>query len=82
MIKLRKVVQHVRKKCETVHQTLHRHENVHGYPTVRKMGTPVHVQRSNDTLTTFNSKRAGFSPAFEMTLRRTALKFSPMPMNL
>ena len=22
---------------ETVHQTLHRHENVHGYPTVRKM---------------------------------------------
>ena len=55
---------------ETVHQTLKRHENVHAYTTVRKMGTPKHVERSKNTLTTFNSKRAGFSPASEMTLRK------------
>ena len=63
---------------ETVHSTLRKFEEVHCKKTVRKMGTPIHVQRSLQTLSTFNSARAGFTPPSEMTIRKSNTKiYSP-----
>ena len=62
---------------ETVHSTLRKFEEVHGKKIVRKMGTPVHVQRSLETISTFNSSRAGFTPPSEMTLRKSTPRSTP-----
>ena len=62
---------------ETLHSTLRKFEEVHGKKIVRKMGTPVHVQRSLETFSTFNSSRAGFTPPSEMTLKVNTKIYSP-----
>ena len=46
---------------ETLHSTLRKFEEVHGKKIVRKMGTPVHVQRSLETISTFNSSTFFFT---------------------
>ena len=48
----------------------------HGYKVVRKLGSQTHLKKSKKSLITFNSKRAGFSPASDLTLRKTP---SPYP---
>ena len=62
---------------ETVHSTLRKFEEDHGKKIVRKMGTPIHVQRSLQTLSTFNSARAGFTPPSEMTIRKSTPRSTP-----
>ena len=61
-------------------KSLKRHENVHGFSIVRRKGTPVHVQRSKNSLTTYNSARAGYSPAGLMTLRKITPKSNQSPV--
>ena len=61
---------------ETLHSSLRIHEESHGFKVVRKMGTPSHLQKAKRSLVSFNSTRAGFSPARDLTLRR---KSSPHP---
>ena len=62
---------------ETVHSTLRKFEEVHGKKIVRKMGTPIHVQRSLETISTFNSARAGFTPPSLMTIRKSTPRSTP-----
>ena len=57
---------------ETLHSSLHIHEENHGYKVVRKLGTQVHLKKAKNSLTSFNSKRAGFSPAHDLTLRKNS----------
>ena len=61
---------------ETLHSSLRIHEESHGYKVVRKLGTPNHLKKAKRSLVSFNSTRAGFSPARDLTLRR---KSSPRP---
>jgi hypothetical protein len=61
---------------ETLHISLRIHEESHGYKLVRKLGTPNHLKKAKRSLVSFNSTRAGFSPARDLTLRR---KSSPRP---
>ena len=61
---------------ETLHRSLHIHEEKHGFKIVRKLGTATHFKKSKNFLVSFNSKRAGFSPAWDLTLRK---KSSPRP---
>ena len=48
-----------------------------GKKIVRKMGTPIHVQRSLETISTFNSARAGFTPPSVMTIRKSTPRSTP-----
>ena len=61
---------------ETLHSSLRIHEEKHGFKIVRKLGTTTHLKKSKSSLVSFNSKRAGFSPAWDLTLRK---KSSPRP---
>ena len=61
---------------ETLHSSLRIHEEKHGFKIVRKLGTATHLKKSKNSLVSFNSKRAGFSPAWDLTLRK---KSSPRP---
>ena len=63
---------------ETVHSSLRRYEETHGTKIVRKKGTPQHLLQSQRTLTGYNSRRAGFSPAYEMTIRKKRSPKSPL----
>ena len=63
---------------ETVHSSLRRYEETHGTKIVRKKGTPQHLIQSQRTLTGYNSRRAGFSPAYEMTIRKKNSPQSPL----
>ena len=62
---------------ETLHSTLRKFEEVHGEKIVRKMGTPIHVQRSLETISIFNSERAGFTPSSVMTIRKSTPRSTP-----
>ena len=46
-----------------------------------KKGTPQHLLQSKRTLTGYNSRRAGFSPAYEMTIlkKMTTIPINPVP---
>ena len=61
---------------ETLHSSLRIHEESHGFKVIRKLGTPSHLQKAKRSLVPFNSTRAGFLPAKDLTLRR---KSSPHP---
>ena len=63
---------------ETVHSSLRRYEETHGTKIVRKKGTPQHLIQSVRTLTGYNSRRAGYSPAHEMTIRKVKPSQSPL----
>ena len=57
---------------ETLHSTLRIHEENHGYKTVRKLGTKSHLKKAHDSLVSFNSLKAGFSPARDLVLRKSS----------
>ena len=59
---------------ESCHSSLRKSETTHGLRIVKKLGTPIHQQRSLQSLTFFNSKRAGFSSPI---LLRKKSSFSP-----
>ena len=63
---------------ETFHSSLRIHEENHGFKIVRKLGTAPHFRKAKQSLVMFNSKRAGFSPPKDLTLRK---KSSPRPNN-
>ena len=44
---------------ETCHSSLRQSEERHGLKVKRKIGTPMHMQKSWQSLTLYNSKRAG-----------------------
>ena len=46
---------------ESAHSSLRMSEEIHGLKIKRKLGTPKHQERSWQSMTLFNSKRAGFS---------------------
>ena len=62
---------------ETLHSSLRVHEESHGFKIVRKLGTATHLRRAKQSLVTFNSKRAGFSPPRDLTLREKQV-FAPI----
>ena len=47
---------------ESCHSSLRKSEEMHGLSITRQLGTPIHQQRSIQSLTFFDSKRAGFTP--------------------
>ena len=61
---------------DTLHSSLRIHEENHGFKVVRKLGSATHLRKAKQSLVMFNSKRAGFSPPKDLTLRR---KSSPRP---
>ena len=68
------------KKCSTCEIEIlgNRYEETHGTKIVRKKGTPQHLIQSKRTLTGYNSRRAGYSPAHEMTIRKVKPSQSPL----
>ena len=60
---------------ESCHSTLRKSEETHGVKVKRKVGTPMHAQRS---ITIFNSKRAGFTIPLRLKKKIT---LSPSPVN-
>ena len=53
---------------ESANSTLRRSEETHGFKVVRKLGTPLHKEKSLKSLTFFNSKRIGGNPVLKMRL--------------
>ena len=54
---------------EAIHSSLRIHEERLGFKVVKKMGTIIHLQKSLQSLSTFNSKRAGLTSSTEFRLR-------------
>ena len=50
----------------------------HKCNVVRSRGTPQHVTQSKKALASYNSGRAGYSPASEMTIRRPSHPTPPL----
>jgi len=46
---------------ESTHSSLRMSEEIHGLKVKRNLGTPKHQERSWQSITLFNSERAGFS---------------------
>ena len=46
---------------ESAHSSLRMSEEIHGLKVKRNLGTPKHQEKSWQSITLFNSKRAGFS---------------------
>ena len=44
---------------ETCHSSLRQSEERHGFGVKKKLGTPMHMQKSWQSLVLYNSKRAG-----------------------
>ena len=64
---------------ETVHSSLRIHEESHGYKVVKQIGTPEHLKKSQQSITSFNSLRAGFCSPKDFTLRRKSSPHSSSP---
>merc|ERR1711874_185871 len=60
---------------QSCHSTLRKSEENHGLRVVRSLGTPVHQQKSLQSMTFFNSKRAG--SATPKRLRKKSISDSP-----
>ena len=59
---------------EAVHYSLKKHEIEHGYVVKKQQGTPSHLLKSLQSISSYNSMRIGLTPPQEFTLRR---KISP-----
>ena len=57
---------------ENLHSSLRTHEENHGYKVVRRLGTSSHLKLAHESLVTFNSLKAGHSPAHELMLRKSS----------
>ena len=51
------------------HSQLRIHKEAHRFKVVRRLGTPDHVNKSLQSIATFNALRAGFSPEGSLRLR-------------
>ena len=60
---------------ESCHSTLRQSEEKHGFKTKRKLGSPMHQQKSWQSLTLYNSKRAGHNTP--LRLKKKSLRQSP-----
>ena len=60
------------------------HEESHGYKVVKQIGTPEHLKKNQQSITSFNSLRAGFCSPKDFTLRRKSSPHysSPSPSPL
>ena len=61
---------------EAVHYILKKHEIEHGYVVKKQQGTPSHLLKSLQSISSYNSMRIGSTSPQEFTLRR---KTSPSP---
>ena len=61
---------------ESTHSALRIHEEKHGYKVVKKLGEESHIKKSIRSLTSFNSKRAGFSPIQSLKLKKKSSMLS------
>ena len=61
---------------KAVHYSLKRHEVEHGYVVKKKQGTPTHLLKSLQSISSYNSPRIGSTPPQDFTLRR---KSTPSP---
>ena len=55
---------------EAVHYSLKRHEVEHGYVVKKKQGTPTHLLKSLQSISSYNSMRIGATPPQDFTLRK------------
>ena len=55
---------------EAAHYSLKNHEIDHGYVVKKKQGTPHHLLKAFQSLSSFNSMRVGGTPPQEFTLRK------------
>ena len=55
---------------ESLHNSLRRHEEIHKFKVVNKLGSAGHIKKSLGSISTFNTMKAGFIPATEFTIRR------------
>ena len=55
---------------EAVHYSLKRHEVEHGYVVKKKQGTPTHLLKSLQSISSYNSTRTGATPPQDFTLRK------------
>ena len=55
---------------EAAHYSLKNHEHDHGYVVKKKQGTPHHLLKALQSLSSFNSMRVGATPPQEFTLRK------------
>ena len=46
---------------EGAHSTVRKFEETHNFKIVRKLGTPIHLRKSLDSITQFNSRNLGAS---------------------
>ena len=61
---------------DAVHYSLKRHEIEHGYVVKKQEGTPTHLLKSLQSISSYNSLRIGATPPQDFTLRK---KSSPSP---
>ena len=62
---------------ESCHSTLRKSEETHGLKVVRKLGTPIHQQRSLASKTFFNFKRAGHVTPLRLRKKNQSPSGSP-----
>ena len=55
---------------EAAHYSLKKHDRDHGYVMKKKLGTPQHLLKSLQSISTYNSMRVGSTPPQEFTLRK------------
>ena len=68
---------------ETLHSTLRKHEENHGFKVVRRLGSPSHLKNSLASHVSHNSLRAGFVPSRDFGIRTPSphpIKNSPNVM--
>ena len=62
---------------ESCHSSLRKSEETHWLKIVKKLGTPIHQQRSLQSLSFFNSKRAGYITPLRMRKKSVHSPNSP-----
>ena len=68
---------------EGAHSTVRKFEETHNFKIVRKLGTPIHLKKSLDSLIQFNSRNLGASTP-ERYLKQTPPQhpsLSPLVLN-
>ena len=63
--------------CESTHSTLRKEEGVSNFKVTKAIGTPIHQQKSLQSLVWHNSKKAGQTPSCQMRLRFSSPRSEP-----
>ena len=56
---------------ETAHYSLKKHERNSNFKVVNNLGSIIHQQKSLQSLSTFNVRRAGFTPGKDFRIRKS-----------